>query len=139
VARSDWWFCARWHRSRGRARFVRGDEQRRLYCVRPVRNHVLFDCVAPMDRGNRPEDANAKIIQTSFGRWTATVVDCPLDRCRQLGRIEYETDGSYGVYVELSDGTRHAIPLKDSSFEEAGRVASQLSDATGITRRDTKF
>jgi hypothetical protein len=62
-----------------------------------------------------------------------------LDRCRQLGRIEYETDGSYGVYVELSDGTRHAIPLKDSSFEEAGRVASQLSDATGITRLDTKF
>jgi hypothetical protein len=80
-----------------------------------------------------------RLSRRSFGRWTATVVDCPLDRCRQLGRIEYETDGSYGVYVELSDGTRHAIPLKDSSFEEAGRVASQLSDATGITRLDTKF
>lgn len=82
-----------------------------------------------------------RIFRRSLGRWTRTVVDCPLDQCRRLGRIEYETDGhlSYGVYVELINGSRHAIPLKDSSFEEAGRVASQLSEATGISRLDTKF
>jgi hypothetical protein len=81
-----------------------------------------------------------RLSKRSFGRWTR-VVDRPFDQCRALGRIEYETDGhrSYGVYVELTDGTRHAIPLKDSSFEEAGHVASQLTDATGITRLDTKF
>jgi hypothetical protein len=81
-----------------------------------------------------------RLSKRSFGRWTR-VVDRPFNQCRRLGRIEYETDGhrSYGVYVELTDGTRHAIPLKDSSFEEAGHVASQLTDATGITRLDTKF
>ena len=79
-----------------------------------------------------------RLSKRSFGRWTR-VVDRPFDQCRRLGRIEYEADGSYGVYIELSDRTLHAIPLKDSSFEEAGRVASQLSDATGITRLDTKF
>jgi len=81
-----------------------------------------------------------RLSKRSFGRWTR-VVDRPFDQCRRLGRIEYETDGhrSYGVYFELTDGTRHAVPLKDSSFEEAGRVASQLSDATGIARLDTKF
>ena len=86
-------------------------------------------------------DLRTKTIRLSkraFGRWTR-VVDRPFDQCRRLGRIEYETDGSYGVYIELTDGTLHAIPLKDSSFEEAGRVASQLSDATGIARLDTKF
>ena len=86
-------------------------------------------------------DLRTKTIRLSkraFGRWTR-VVDRPFDQCRRLGRIEYEADGSYGVYIELSDRTLHAIPLKDSSFEEAGRVASQLSDATGITRLDTKF
>jgi len=82
-----------------------------------------------------------RISRRSFGRWTKTSVHCSLDQCHRLGRIEYETDGhlSYGVYVELTDGTRHAIPLKDSTLQEAGRVASQLSDLTEIPRLDTKF
>jgi len=82
-----------------------------------------------------------RISRRSFGRWTKTSVHCSLDQCRRLGRIEYETDGhlSYGVYVELTDGTRHAIPLKDSTLQEAGRVASQLSDLTEIPRLDTRF
>lgn len=78
------------------------------------------------------------ISRRSLGRWTKTIVDCPLDQCRMLGRIEYETDGhlSYGVYVELADGTRHAIPLKTPTFQEAGKVAAELSEATGIPRLD---
>ena len=81
------------------------------------------------------------ISRRSFGRWTKTSVHCALDQCHRLGRIEYETDGhlSYGVYVELTDGTRHAIPLKDSTLQEAGRVASQLSDLTKIPRLDARF
>src|SRR5262245_31323730 len=81
------------------------------------------------------------ISRRSFGRWTKTSVHCALDQCRRLGRIEYETDRhlSYGVYVELTDGTRHAIPLKDSTLQEAGRVASQLSDLTKIPRLDARF
>src|SRR5215471_15498346 len=53
-----------------------------------------------------------RLSKRSFGRWTR-VVDRPFDQCRRLGRIEYETDGhrSYGVYFELTDGTRHAVPL----------------------------
>ena len=78
------------------------------------------------------------ISRRSLGRWTKTIVDCPLDQCRMLGRIEYETDGylSYGVYVELADGARHAIPLKTPTFQEAGKVAAELSEATGIPRLD---
>jgi len=82
-----------------------------------------------------------KISRRSFGRWTKTIVDCPLDECNVFGTIEYDTDGdiSYGAYVQLKDGARHAIPLKDSTFNEAARVASQLSTATAIPRLDTKF
>jgi len=78
------------------------------------------------------------ISRRSLGRWTKTIVDCPLDQCRMLGRIEYERDGhlSYGVYVELADGTRHAIPLKTPTLQEAGKVAAELSEATGIPRLD---
>jgi hypothetical protein len=74
------------------------------------------------------------ISRRSFGRWTKTIFDCPLDQCRMLGRIE--TDGQYGVYVELADGTRHAIPLKTTTLQEAGKVAAELSEATGIPRLD---
>lgn len=82
-----------------------------------------------------------KIFRRSFGRWTKTIVDCPLDECTVFGTIEYSTDGqiSYGAYVQLKDGARHAIPLKDSTFKEAARAASQLSAATGIPRLDTIF
>ena len=78
------------------------------------------------------------ISRRSLGRWTKTIVDCPLDQCRMLGRIAYEADGhlSYGVYVELADGTRHAIPLKTPTLQEAGKVAAELSEATGIPRLD---
>lgn len=82
-----------------------------------------------------------KISRRTFGRWTKTVVECPLDECNAFGTIEYNTDGhsSYGLYVELKDGKRHAIPLKDSTFNEAARVASQLSTSTGTPRLDTIF
>lgn len=82
-----------------------------------------------------------KVFRRFLGRWTKTIVDCPLDQCRALGRIEYETEGhpSYGVYVELADGTRHDVPLRNPTIQEAGRVAAQLTEATGISRLDTKF
>jgi hypothetical protein len=82
-----------------------------------------------------------KISRRSFGRWTKAIVNCPLDECSKLGTIEYNTDGhvSYGVYVELKQGTRHAIPLQSSTFKEATRVASKLTEATGIPTLDTKF
>jgi hypothetical protein len=82
-----------------------------------------------------------KISRLSFGRWTRTIVDCPLDDCDAFGTIEYNTEGkiSYGAYVRLKSGRQHAIPLKDSTFREAARVASQLSAATGIPRLDTRF
>jgi hypothetical protein len=67
-----------------------------------------------------------------------TIVDCSLDECSALGTFETETDNrpSYSVYVKLKDGTRHTIPLTDSTLNEAARVASQLSAATGISRLD---
>ena len=82
-----------------------------------------------------------KISRRSFGRWTKAIVDCSLDECIAFGTIEYNTDGhiTYGVYVQLTNGKRHAIPLTNSGFAEAARVASQLSAATGIQRVDTKF
>jgi hypothetical protein len=93
--------------------------------------------IAEIDLGTR----RLKISRRFFGRWTKTIVDCPLDECNVFGTIAYNTDGhiSYGVYVQLKHGTRHAIPLKDSTFSEAAKVASQLSSATGIPRLDTKF
>ncbi|MCK1385740.1 hypothetical protein [Bradyrhizobium sp. 21] len=82
-----------------------------------------------------------RIIRRFFGRWSKTIVDCPFDQCRKLGRIEYESDGhaSYGVYVELLSGRRHDIPIKEKTVREAGRVAAQLSDATGIPRLDARY
>jgi hypothetical protein len=82
-----------------------------------------------------------KISRRSFGRWTKTKVRCSFEQCRQLGRIEYETEENplYGVYIELMDGTRHAIPLKYYTIQEAGRVAAQICGLTGIPRLDTKF
>ncbi|MGY4434716.1 hypothetical protein ACVWWO_007193 [Bradyrhizobium sp. F1.13.1] len=80
------------------------------------------------------------ILRRLFGRWGKTIVDCPLDQCRALGRIEYESDGhaSYGVYVELLSGSRHDIPVREATIQEAGRVAARLAEATGIPRLDTK-
>ena len=76
-----------------------------------------------------------------FGRWTRTIVDCPLDESTAFGTIQYDTEGhkSYGTYVELKSGRRHAIPINGSSFADAARVASSLSAATGIPRSDTIF
>lgn len=82
-----------------------------------------------------------RITRRSFGRWTKAVVDCPLNECTAFGTIEYNTDGhiTYGTYVEMKNGRRHAIPLTGSSFAEAAKVASKLSAATGIPRLDTIF
>jgi hypothetical protein len=82
-----------------------------------------------------------RLTKLSFGRWKRRVVDCPLKQCVRLGRIEYETEGSlsYGVYVELANGRRHAIPLMQSTFNEAGRVAARLTEVTGIPRLDTRY
>jgi hypothetical protein len=82
-----------------------------------------------------------KISRRSFGLWTKTTLQCSLDQCRQLGTIGYDTDGylSYGVYVELTDGTRHAIPTRDSTFHEAGRVAARMSNFTKIPRLDIQY
>jgi hypothetical protein len=96
---------------------------------------VTRQWIAEIDLGTR----RLKVSRRFLGRWTKVVVDRSLDECRALGTIAYDTDGSpsYGVYVELMDGTRHAIPLENSTFKEAAKVASQLSAATGIPRLDT--
>lgn len=82
-----------------------------------------------------------EISRQFFGRWKKAIVACPLDELCGLGTIEYNADGhaSYGVYVQLRDGKRHAIPLKNSTFGEAARVASELSVALGIPRVDTVY
>jgi hypothetical protein len=86
------------------------------------------------------------IFRLFFGRWKREIVDCSLDECTALGMIEYDNDGhfSYGVYVRLKSGARHAIPLGSftfmgsSTFSEAASIASQLSAATGIPRLDMR-
>jgi hypothetical protein len=84
-----------------------------------------------------------RIFRVFFGRWQREIVDCSLDECCAVGTIQYDNDGhfSYGVYVRLKSGARHAIPLRSSTFmgstlSEAASVASQLSAATGIPRLD---
>jgi hypothetical protein len=85
-----------------------------------------------------------RIFRRSFGRWKREIVDCSLDECCALGTIAYNNDShfSYGVYVRLKSGARHAIPLGSSTFmgsstfSEAASVAAQLSAATGIPRLD---
>lgn len=83
-------------------------------------------------------DRKLTITQSWFGPPNKLILDCPLDQCRALGRIGYETDGhaSYGVYVELLSGRRYDIPVNEKTIQEAGRVAARLSDASGIPRLD---
>jgi hypothetical protein len=80
-----------------------------------------------------------RIFHRFFGRWKREIVDCSLDECSALGTIAYNNDGhvSYGVYVQLKPGARHAIPIRNPTLSEAASVASQLSAATGIPRLDT--
>jgi hypothetical protein len=80
-----------------------------------------------------------KISRQFLGHWKKTVVACPFEEICGLGTIEYNNDGhaSYGVYMQLKDGTQHAVPLSNSTFGEAARVASELSVAIGIPRVDT--
>jgi hypothetical protein len=90
--------------------------------------------IVEIDLGAR----RVRISRQFLGRWAKTTVDCPFDECSTLGTFEYDTDGhlSYSVYVKLKDGTRHAIPLRDATLNEAAQVASQLSATTGIPRLD---
>lgn len=78
------------------------------------------------------------IFRRSFDRWTKPTVDCSFDECSALGTFESDNDGhpSYSVYVKLEDGTRHTIPIANSTLNEAGRVASRLAASTGISRLD---
>src|SRR5713101_71511 len=100
---------------------------------------ILFSAVsrrwmAEIDFGAR----RLRISRLFLGRWTRVVVDRSLDECSAIGTFETQTDDRpvYSVYVELTDGTRHTIPLTDSTLSEAARVASQLSATTGIPRLD---
>jgi len=79
-----------------------------------------------------------RVYRYSFDRRTRITVDCSLDECSALGTFEYDTDGhlSYSVYVKSKDGRRHAIPIANSTLNEATRVASRLSASTGIPRLD---
>jgi hypothetical protein len=103
-----------------------------LGCI--VFSAVSRQSIAEIDLGAR----RLKVSRRFLGRWTKTIVDCPLEECSALGTFETETDGrsAYSVSVKLADGTRHSIPLTDSTLNEAARVASQLSAATGIPRFD---
>ena len=96
---------------------------------------VSRDWIAEIDLAAR----RLRISRRFLGRRTKTIVDCPFEECHALGTFEYESDGppySYSVYLELTDGTRHTIPLTDSTLNEATRLACQLSAATGISRLD---
>jgi hypothetical protein len=70
-----------------------------------------------------------------------TIVDCSLDECAAVGTIEYKSEGpaSYGIYVEMKTGRRHGIPQTDHLYDAAAKVATELSAATGLPRRDTTY
>lgn len=92
-------------------------------------------------QGTAEIDLDARKVRTSrryFGRLRMTAVDCPFYECSAIGTFESDNDGhpSYNVYVKLKGGTRHKIPLENSTLSEASRVASQLSATTGIPRLD---
>jgi len=75
-----------------------------------------------------------RISRQSFGRWRKTIGDCPLDEC-----IAPAEGVVYGLYVQLKSGKRHGISSMDTMFKAAARIASRLSEATGIPRLDTKY
>jgi len=79
-----------------------------------------------------------RVLRRSFDRWTKTIVDCSFDECSALGTFETDNDGhpSYCVYVKVEGGTRHTIPIANSTLNDAGRVASRLAASTGIPRLD---
>lgn len=82
-----------------------------------------------------------KIVKRWLGRSPKTIVDCSFDECTAVGTIEYQgEDGpTYGTYVQLKNGKLHGIPSYDYSFEAAVRTVKELSAATRIPRRDTRY
>lgn len=69
------------------------------------------------------------------------VVDCSFDECDVLGVMEYNVEEhlAYGVYLQLKNGKRHAIPLTSNSLDRVSSVATEVSRAIGIQRRDTSY
>jgi hypothetical protein len=93
--------------------------------------------ITEVDTGAR----RLKIARRWLGLKPKTIVDCSLDECVAVGTIEYRSEDavSYGIYVEMKTGRRHGIPHTDYSHNAAARVATELSAATGLPRRDTTF
>jgi hypothetical protein len=87
------------------------------------------------------ESRTLKIFRRPFGLWEKTILNCRFEDCSALGIIECETEGvfSYEVYIQYKFGEQHLMPLKNSTYEAAARIAMQLSVATGIPRLDTKY
>ena len=83
-----------------------------------------------------------RIFRVFFGRWRRDIVDCSLDECAALGMIEYDNDGhfSYGVYVRLKSGARHAIPLPSFPFMGPSHIqrSCERRVATVGCNRDSK-
>lgn len=86
-------------------------------------------------------DQRLRIRQRWLFRRLSVVADCPFDECLAVGTIEYQNEGgpAFGAYVQLKNGKLHAIPCSNSSFQDAARIAKDVSTATGIPRSDTRY
>ena len=83
------------------------------------------------------------ILKDSMIPWPAflrrkTIVNyCTFDECSAVGAVPYDGERGvpFGVYLDFRGG-REVIPA--GSLSEASTLATELSVATGIPRRDAK-
>ena len=83
------------------------------------------------------------ILKESLTLWPPpfrrkTVVSyCTFDECSAVGTVPYDPDNGapFGVYLDFRGGRQ---PIPAGSLSEASRLATELSVATGIPRRDAE-
>src|SRR5262245_16099018 len=73
----------------------------------------------------------------TFLRRKTIVNYCTFDECSTVGTVPYDSENPrrFGVYLDFRGG-REVIPA--GSRSEASRLATELSSATGIPRRDAE-
>ncbi|WP_316181152.1 MULTISPECIES: hypothetical protein [unclassified Bradyrhizobium] len=73
------------------------------------------------------------------GRLLTVTARCSFDECSEVGAVQYTDPVCAKIYLKLGRGGKYEIPVEGSNFNEAAKIASELSSLTGIPRGLDRF